>query len=254
MSTLPVHLAPAVTTRRTSTTRRHTAPTIAPFALPNGDQLMSTQPARPAWQMPPGLPQARDDSWAYILDDTEVVYGPGWWPFYADRRWPLAGGSTDRTLQPCGVRLAPDVAFYAWHTEYLSLYPTDEPGAVDGGCHVVPSGTPRHDAERVAFRLRMRDDGWAVEPIGSLQRGQDILAEKVRRAIDFLRAAIAERDGDATRPTTAADCYTAEQETATPTRTRPHPQPEPNQLDDNTRPRCTEPSGRPRQPRSHRTT
>src|SRR6266545_2566776 len=186
------------------------------------------------------------------LAHTEAAAEQAGWD--ADRSWPLAGGSTDRTPQQCGVRLARDVAFYVWHTEYLSLYPTNEPGVVDGGCYVVPSGTPRHDAERVAFRLRMRDDGWAVEPIGSLQRGQDILAEKVRRAIDFLRAAIAERDGDATRPTTAADCYTAEQETATPTRTRPHPQPEPNQLDDNTRPRCTEPSGRPRQPRSHRTT
>jgi len=182
-----------------------------------------------------------------------VVYGPGWWPFYADRSWPLAGGAADRTPQPCGVRLAPDVAFYAWHTEYLSLYPTNEPGVVDDGCYVVPTAAPRHDAERVAFRLRMRDDGWVAEPVGSLQRGADILAEKIRRAMDFLRAAIAERDGGATRPTTAADRYTAEQETATPARTRPHPQPEPDQLTDHDRPQWTDASGRPRQPRSRRT-
>ncbi len=183
---------------------------------------MSTQP-RPAWQMPPGLPQATDNSWAYVLDDTGVVYGPGWWPFHADRSSPLASWSTDRTPQPCGVRLAPDVAFYAWHTEYLSLYPTDEPGMVEGACYLVPSDTPRHDAEPTAFRLRTVGDDWQAEPIGSLHHGQDILAEKTRRAIDFLRTAIAERDRGTKRPTTAADMYTAEHETATPARTGPHP-------------------------------
>jgi len=176
---------------------------------------MSTQPPRPAWQMPSGLPQATDDRWAYVLDDTGVVYGPGWWPFYADRSSPQARWSTEATPQPCGVRLAPDVAFYAWHTEYLSLYPTDEPGVVDGACHVVPSDTSRHDAERTAFRLRMDGDGWTAEPIGSLPHSQDVLAEKTRRAIDFLHAAIAERDRGAKQPTTAADLHTAEHETAT---------------------------------------
>jgi hypothetical protein len=175
---------------------------------------MNPQPSRLAWQMPPGLPQADDATWAYVLDDYGVSYGPGWWPFYADRTSPLAGSSTDRTPRPCGVRLAPDVAFYAWHTEYLLLYPTDQPGVVDGACHVVSSGTPRHDAERITFRLRLLGDSWVAEPIrggtrGSAQ-GRDILAEKLHRAIGFITAAIATRDRGADRPTTAADLYTAE--------------------------------------------
>lgn len=175
---------------------------------------MSPQPSRPAWQMPPGLPQADDENWAYVLDDYGVSYGPGWWPFYADRTSPLAASSTDPAPRPCGVRLAPDVAFYAWHTEYLSLYPTDTPGVVDGACYVVPNGTARHNAERVAFRLRLTGDGWVAEAIRAGTAGQDILAEKLHRAIDFLAAAIAEHDRGADRPTTAADRHTAEQDAA----------------------------------------
>jgi len=123
--------------------------------------------------MPPWLPQAIDDSWAYVLDDTGV-YGPGWWPFYANQSWPQAGRSAEASPRPCGVRLAPDVAFYAWHTEYLSLYPSDDSGVVDGACDVGDGGP-------AAFRLRMVGDGWVAEPISSVQRGQDILADKTPR-------------------------------------------------------------------------
>jgi hypothetical protein len=92
------------------------------------------------------------------------------------------------------VRLAPDVAFYAWHTEYVSLYPTDETGVIADGCYVVPDDTPRHDAYRVPFQLRLVGDDWVAERVGPAAVGQDILAEKMRRAVDFLRAAIAERN------------------------------------------------------------
>jgi hypothetical protein len=201
---------------------------------------MSTPPHRPAWQMPPWLPQAIDDSWAYVLDDTDV-HGPGWWPFHANRSTP--GGSAEASPRPCGVRLAPDVTFNAWHTQHLSLYPSDEPGVVDGACDVG-------DAGPTAFRLRMVGDGWVAEPIGSLQRGPDILAEKTRRAIDFLDAAIAERDRGAMRPTTAADRHTAEPETATPqdqatsaTRTRPARPPRPP-VTDGRQPPASEPRSR----------
>lgn len=168
---------------------------------------MSTRHARPAWQMPPGLPQAADETWTYILNDGGVTYGPGWWPFYADRTSPHATRSTDRAPQPCGVWLEPDLAFSAWHTEYLLLYPTDETGVVGGSCYVVPDDTPGPDACLTDFRRRRRLGGRAGRP-GHPRPGH--LAEKMRRASDFLRAAIAERDAEADRPTTAA-----EQEAAT---------------------------------------
>ncbi len=160
--------------------------------------------------MPPGLPQAADETWTYILNDGGVTYGPGWWPFYADRTSPHGARSTDHAPQPCGVWLEPDLAFSAWHTEYLLLYPTDETGVVDGSCYVVPDDTPRPDACLTDFRLRLAGDAWLAEPVGPATRGLDILAEKTRRASDFLRTAIAERDAEADRPTTAA-----EQEAAT---------------------------------------
>jgi hypothetical protein len=175
---------------------------------------MSTHHPRPAWQMPPGLPQATDETWTYILDDSGVTYGPGWWPLHADRTSPRSALSTDRTPTPCGVRLAPDVAFYAWHTEYVVLYPTDETGVIAGGCSVVPDDTPRHNAHRVPFQLRLVGDDWVAEQVCPATVGQDILVEKTRRAIDFVRAAITERDAGADRPTTAADRQAAREQAA----------------------------------------
>lgn len=184
---------------------------VSPSSYPQiEDCYMGMQQDWPAWQMPPGLPQAADDRWAYVLDDIGVTYGPGWWPFYADRTPAQAPRTAVRTPKPCGVRLAPDVAFYAWHTEYVALYPTKEPGVVDGACHIVPSGTARHHANRVTFRLRQAGD--EPEQIGSIQRGEHILAGKIRRAVDFPRAGIAERDGGAERPTTAAEAYRTERD------------------------------------------
>jgi hypothetical protein len=216
---------------------------------------MSTQPPRPAWRMPLGLPQATDDSWAYVLDDTGVVYGPGWWPFYTDRSSPQARWSTGATPQPCGVRLAPDVAFYAWHTEYLALYPTDEPGVVDGACHVVPSDTSRHDTERTAFRLRMVGDGWTAEPIGSLPHSQDILSEKTHSARGHARStscapqspnATAEPSSQPPPPT----CTRPNTKRRLPARTRPHPQPKPDPPVHHVHPQRTGTSRRRRGPRS----
>ena len=172
---------------------------------------MDTQPQRAAWQLPAGLPQAADEHWTYLLDDTGIVYGPGWWPFYGERRWPSTGGASGTATPSYGIRLAPDVAFYAWHTEYLALYPTDEPGIVHGACYITPRDGSRHHAKQVIFQLRMRGDQWTADPIGEQTHDADVLTEKTRRAIEFLQAAIAERDSGATRPTTAADRVTAAQ-------------------------------------------
>jgi hypothetical protein len=190
---------------------------------------MNTRPQRPAWQIPAGLPQAADEHWSYILDDTNIMYGPGWWPFYTDRNWPLTGGVNEAPTQPCGVRLAPDIAFYAWHTEYLLLYPTDEPGVVSGSCHVTPRDTSRHHAERLAFQLRMHGERWLAEPVGSPTHDADVLAEKTRRAVDFLHAAIAERNGGARQPTTAADREPRPRKPRRSLRPLRSPRPEPDQ-------------------------
>jgi hypothetical protein len=174
------------------------------------------------------------------------MYGPGWWPFYTDRNWPLTGGVNEAPTQPCGVRLAPDVAYYAWHTEYLLLYPTDEPGVISGSCHVTPRDTSRHHAERLAFPLRMRGRRWVAEPIGSSTHDANVLAEKTRRAIAFLHAAIAERDAAARQPTTAADRETAAEEAAASPAAPPEPRTRPTQ------PRPSTGDGRQRRPRSPR--
>jgi hypothetical protein len=58
----------------------------------------------------------------------------------------------------------------------------------------------------VTFRLRQVGGDWKPGQIGSIHCGEDILAGKIRRAVD-LGAAIAERGGGAERPTTAAEAY-----------------------------------------------
>jgi hypothetical protein len=120
------------------------------------------------------------------------------------------------------VWLEPDLTFSAWHTEYLLLYPTDETGVVEGSCYVIPDDTPRHHACLTDFQLRLAGDDWVAEPVGPATQGQDILAEKMRRATAFLRAAIAERDAGADRPTTAADVHAARKAPAT-TSEKPSP-------------------------------
>jgi hypothetical protein len=156
--------------------------------------------------MPDGLPQATDDTWTYILDDYGVSYGPGWWPFHADRTSPLLR-SVDRTPRPCGVRLAPNVAFYAWRTEYVSLRPTGTTHVVDGACFVVLDTAAPHGPQRVHFQLRFVNDEWRAERVGPGIDGQDILDDKIHRLVGFLRAAITERDAGIDRPATARDLH-----------------------------------------------
>jgi hypothetical protein len=67
--------------------------------------LMRTQPLRPAWQLPAGLPQAADEHWAYLLDDTGIIYGPGWWPFYGEPDWPSTGHAGVRRAARAGCRV-----------------------------------------------------------------------------------------------------------------------------------------------------
>jgi hypothetical protein len=49
--------------------------------------------------------------WEYVLDDTGVSYGPGWWPFV-----------DSDTNEPTAIRVSPDWAFYAWGSEYALLW------------------------------------------------------------------------------------------------------------------------------------
>lgn len=55
--------------------------------------------------MPPG-------EWAYLVDDFDILYGPGSWPFHRLGRGPVT------------VRFSPDAENRSWGGEYVSLGPS----------------------------------------------------------------------------------------------------------------------------------
>lgn len=150
---------------------------------------------RAAWQMPGGLPQAADETWAYLVDDSEVTYGQGWWPFYATK-----AGHTEP--QPSIVRLAPDIAFHAWFTEYVIVGPDDE-GFATGGCNIVGRDNPGV-VKRAAFQLRLTAAGWEPLVPSTQPCDLEVLAEKIKRVCAALNTANTERDSGIPLRTAAA--------------------------------------------------
>jgi len=64
--------------------------------------------------------QLPDGDWAYEVDDFDIAYGPGWWPYHRDG-------------QPSGVRLAPNTRYWAWRNEYVLAHPTGRGPTVHAG-------------------------------------------------------------------------------------------------------------------------
>ena len=141
---------------------------------------------RAAWQMPGGFPQATSDTWAYVLDDAgDVRWGQGWWPFDAPAAW-------FTTPQPTGIRLSPDIAHYAWSTEYVIVWPETE-GFATAWCYIVPRAEGA-ELDRVTFGLRLHEEtGWEAQ-LPEKCADLEVLAEKASRVCAFLNTATAARD------------------------------------------------------------
>lgn len=141
---------------------------------------------RAAWQMPGGLPQAQDETWTYVLDDPAVTAGEGWWPFYATAAW-------FTVPQPSGARFSPDIAHYAWYTEYVSVWPDSTEGFATAFCYVV-ARDGSHTSERTSFQLRLHEEtGWEAQ-LPETCLDLEVLAEKASRLCAALNAATAARD------------------------------------------------------------
>jgi hypothetical protein len=151
-----------------------------------------TQRFEPVFDMYAVTPPEGD--WRYVLDDYDVAYGPGWWPFHRD------GRATQ-------VRLSPDTAFLSWRNEYVLASPPTSPRSPTAsarfrlslrrqgsGAMVVPV--------RVTVDLRAGAVRWPDGLPGEL-RGQ--AAMKGERLVDLVRAARGERRRGVARPTTAHD-------------------------------------------------
>lgn len=70
-----------------------------------------------------------EGDWSYIVDSTEIVYGPGWWPFY-------------RHGTPTGIRVSPDTEFRSWRNEYVLIFPrTGATAAARVHLYVRPQGS-----------------------------------------------------------------------------------------------------------------
>jgi hypothetical protein len=70
------------------------------------------------------LPRAKFDGyaqatpqgeWSYCLDEPQIVFGPGWWPFYRSPHHTAAP-------VPATVRLSPDTAYRSWRNEYVLVF------------------------------------------------------------------------------------------------------------------------------------
>jgi len=83
--------------------------------IPQGAEFGMYSPAPPA------------GDFGYVVDDTAVLYGKGFYPFHR-----TAWNDALATYVPAGpapVRLAPDTEFRAWNTEYVMLWPSQRDAA-----------------------------------------------------------------------------------------------------------------------------
>jgi hypothetical protein len=133
-------------------------------------------------------PPTPSGSWAYLVDDYGIGYGPGWWPYY-------------RVGKPDSVRLAPDTAYYAWRDQYVLAGPADTAAT----SHVtVTLALPGDDGRTVRCQvyLDLRDRSVTVPdtvPAAARPGAQ----EKGQRVLDLLLAARAERRRGASAPVPA---------------------------------------------------
>lgn len=138
--------------------------------------------------------------WAYVLDDTGIAFGPGWWPFHRDGA-------------PAGIRVSPDVEFRSWRNEYVLLYPsTSGPAAATARItlYVRPQGMGAMTV--VAYLgLDIRQRTYTL-PDGLPEHLHEKAITKAQRLLDFISNTRADRRRGSPRPRTAADIATETQQ------------------------------------------
>lgn len=131
----------------------------------------------------------RANNWAYEVDDQAVTYGPGWYPFYMDGK-------------PGHVRLAPDLAFYAWGIEYVGIGPGKDSTA-EVGFYVTRD-------KRAHAIIDIRTQAITIENTCPAEH-REIAEIKAARVLKLILAARSERRQGKAAPTLAHERYTAEQ-------------------------------------------
>jgi hypothetical protein len=145
--------------------------------------------------------------WAYALDQSGVVYGPGWYPFHRpvtslepNPAAPLVHHpvETGRTAQT-GVRISPDAAHYSWRNEYVALEPFDHRVRARMALFVRRQGMGAM-VRRVSIEIDLRNRHVTIPEAcpEQLRHQADI---KGHRILDLLRAARRERRRGVTIPT-----------------------------------------------------
>lgn len=129
--------------------------------------------------------------WSYVLDDTGVRYGSGWYPY-------------DKS-----VRLSPDVEFRSWRNEYVLVSWTEDPAVVKARLKLA---TRKHGmmgamVVRVQATLNLEHGTVTLHPDDLTGELLHQAQTKARRIIDLFAAERARRDTPRKRlkPVTAAD-------------------------------------------------
>ncbi|WP_181786141.1 hypothetical protein [Streptomyces phytophilus] len=138
-------------------------------------------------------------TWAYALDDSPGLYGPGWYPFYREvtRREPDPHNLTAHVgrdvltgkIEPTSVRISPDKEFRAWRNETVTLYPFHNDARVKAltRLYVGPVTVRRTE---IVTDLREQSVILPDGIPGSLRVQAEV---KGQRILDFLNAARSER-------------------------------------------------------------
>ena len=153
-----------------------------------------------------GVPEPAEP-WSYNLDDTNVSYGPGDWPF-----WETTGGNSvpglpatvEKTEPRTSLRLAPDTAYQSWRQAYMTVYREKDGYSLSFGWAIRPQGMGQYVANvhvrlDTDYSIRNRRDfkGDALKQVRAR-------VEKFKAFLDKHRAA---RDRGETRPETAHELY-----------------------------------------------
>ncbi|MEV1083455.1 hypothetical protein AB0I98_35445 [Streptomyces sp. NPDC050211] len=143
--------------------------------------------------------------WCYALDCSPCIYGPGWYPFYEyvtrpvhDPSAPLAGPRDVATgqIRPTSVRISPDVEWYSWRNEYVTLFPYYNDHRVKARTRLYVQRTTVRGIE-IGIDLRTEV---VILPEGCPDNLQEQAEVKGRRILDFLKRARSERRRGLTAP------------------------------------------------------
>jgi len=134
-----------------------------------------------------------DGEWGYVVDDYDITYGPGWWPYHRDGK-------------PGTVRVSPNTEFRSWRNEYVLISPNLTASAtVVARLHLFLRAQGMGAmtvAACIGVDIRQRTfsllDGLPTEL-------HEQATVKGRRLLDLILAGRTDRRRSAARPRTAAD-------------------------------------------------